>query len=178
MASRPSAAASGTSVAAANPNSIPSPGVIDVFAKRPRRPGVPYCCRLSRLRHPPLRLGQAETAVLFDRPGVRRAPRASPHRRNVLVGNLIQSISSQRSHRRPGQGRRGSHRGGARFMPGLIDNHIHIALSAAGQADYCARNSQSRKSCRPCPPGKPATAHADARLPGARPGRVMLSQRI
>ena len=55
---------------------------------------------------------------------------------NVLVvGNLIQSISSQ-AVAPPAETTVTRIQGGGRtLMPGLIDNHVHIALSTTGQAD-------------------------------------------
>jgi imidazolonepropionase-like amidohydrolase len=55
---------------------------------------------------------------------------------NVLVvGNLIQSISSQAVAPPAGTTLVRIQGGGRTLMPGLIDNHVHIALSTTGQAD-------------------------------------------
>ena len=55
---------------------------------------------------------------------------------NVLVvGNLIQSISAQPIAAPVGTTVTTIRGGGRTLMPGLIDNHVHIALSTTGQAD-------------------------------------------
>jgi imidazolonepropionase-like amidohydrolase len=55
---------------------------------------------------------------------------------NVLVvGNVIQSISAQAIAPPAGSPLTLIHGGGRTLMPGLIDNHVHIALSTTGQAD-------------------------------------------
>jgi imidazolonepropionase-like amidohydrolase len=55
---------------------------------------------------------------------------------NVLVvGNLIQSISAQPGSVPAGTTVTRIQGGGRTLMPGLIDNHVHIALSTTSQAD-------------------------------------------
>jgi imidazolonepropionase-like amidohydrolase len=55
---------------------------------------------------------------------------------NVLVvGNLIQSISAQPVSVPAGTAVTRIQGGGRTLMPGLIDNHVHIALSTTSQAD-------------------------------------------
>jgi len=55
---------------------------------------------------------------------------------NVLVvGNLIRSISAAPIAAPPGTTVTRIQGGGRTLMPGLIDNHVHIALSTTGQID-------------------------------------------
>ena len=55
---------------------------------------------------------------------------------NVLVvGNLIRSISAAPIAAPPGTTVTRIQGGGRTLMPGLIDNHVHIALSTTGQTD-------------------------------------------
>ena len=55
---------------------------------------------------------------------------------NVLVvGNLIRSISARPIAAPPGMTVTRIQGGGRTLMPGLIDNHVHIALSTTGQID-------------------------------------------
>ena len=55
---------------------------------------------------------------------------------NVLVvGNLIRSISARPIAAPPGTTVTRIQGGGRTLMPGLIDNHVHIALSTTGQID-------------------------------------------
>jgi len=53
----------------------------------------------------------------------------------LIVGNLIQSISAQPIAAPEGTAMTTIRGGGRTLMPGLIDNHVHIALSTTGQAD-------------------------------------------
>ncbi len=79
----------------------------------------------------------APAAVLFENVRIfdGQSARLSAPSDVLVVGNMIQSISPQPIAAPAGaqviriQGR------GRTLMPGLIDNHVHIALSTTGQAD-------------------------------------------
>ena len=72
-----------------------------------------------------------ENVRIFDGQSTRLTERS-----NVLVvGNVIQSISAQPLVAPAGAQVTRIQGGGRTLMPGLIDNHVHIALSTTGQAD-------------------------------------------
>ena len=79
----------------------------------------------------------AQTAVLFENVRVfdGTSARLSAPSNVLVVGNLIQSISSQAVAAPAGTTLTRIQGGGRTLMPGLIDNHVHIALSTTGQAD-------------------------------------------
>jgi imidazolonepropionase-like amidohydrolase len=60
---------------------------------------------------------------------------------NVLVvGNIIKAISSAPISAPPGTPIERIHGGGRTLMPGLIDNHVHITMSASSQRDLIDPN--------------------------------------
>ncbi len=79
----------------------------------------------------------ALTAVLFENVRIfdGTSARLSAPSNVLVVGNLIQSISSQAVAAPAGTTLTRIQGGGRTLMPGLIDNHVHIALSTTGQAD-------------------------------------------
>ena len=79
----------------------------------------------------------AQTAVLFENVRVfdGTSARLSAPSNVLVVGNLIQSISSQAVAPPAGTKLTRIKGGGRTLMPGLIDNHVHIALSTTGQAE-------------------------------------------
>jgi imidazolonepropionase-like amidohydrolase len=79
----------------------------------------------------------AATAVLFENVRIfdGTSARLSAPSNVLVVGNLIQSISSQAVAVPAGTTLTRIQGGGRTLMPGLIDNHVHIALSTTGQAD-------------------------------------------
>ena len=79
----------------------------------------------------------AQTAVLFENVRVfdGTSARLSAPSNVLVVGNLIQSISSQAVAAPAGTTLTRIQGGGRTLMPGLIDNHVHIALSTTGQAE-------------------------------------------
>ncbi len=76
-------------------------------------------------------------AVLFENVRVfdGTSARLSAPSNVLVVGNLIQSISSQAVAAPAGTSLTRIQGGGRTLMPGLIDNHVHIALSTTGQAE-------------------------------------------
>ena len=82
-----------------------------------------------------------ENVRIFDG----QSPRLSGPSYVLVVGNSIQSISTRPIS--PPAGARVTRiaGGGRTLMPGLIDNHVHIALSTTGQADLLEpRNHDGR----------------------------------
>ena len=79
----------------------------------------------------------AQTAVLFENVRVfdGTSARLSAPSNVLVVGNLVQSISSQAVAAPAGTTLTRIQGGGRTLMPGLIDNHVHIALSTTGQAE-------------------------------------------
>jgi len=77
------------------------------------------------------------SAVLFENVRVfdGQSARLSGPSNVLVVGNLIQSISSQAIAAPAGTTLTRIQGGGRTLMPGLIDNHVHIALSTTGQAE-------------------------------------------
>jgi imidazolonepropionase-like amidohydrolase len=77
------------------------------------------------------------TAVLFE--AVRifdgRSARLSPPSNVLVVGNTIRSISTQPLAAPAGAQLTRIQGGGRTLMPGLIDNHVHIFMSASSQAE-------------------------------------------
>jgi imidazolonepropionase-like amidohydrolase len=80
---------------------------------------------------------QPPQAVLFENVRIfdGTSARLSAPSNVLVVGNLIQSISSQAVAPPAGTALTRIQGGGRTLMPGLIDNHVHIALSTTGQAD-------------------------------------------
>jgi len=72
-----------------------------------------------------------ENVRIFDG----QSPRLSAPSNVLVVGNKIQSISTQNLTAPAGAQLMRIAGGGRTLMPGLIDNHVHIALSTTGQAD-------------------------------------------
>jgi imidazolonepropionase-like amidohydrolase len=77
------------------------------------------------------------TAVLIENVRIfnGQSTRLSAPSNVLVVGNVIQSISSQTIAAPAGAQVTRIQGGGRTLMPGLIDNHVHIALSTTGQAD-------------------------------------------
>jgi imidazolonepropionase-like amidohydrolase len=77
------------------------------------------------------------SAVLFENVRVfdGTSARLSAPSNVLVVGNLIQSISTQAIAPPTGSSLKRIQGGGRTLMPGLIDNHVHIALSTTSQAD-------------------------------------------
>ena len=102
---------------------------------------VPYACgaicTLVALAAVGAETAAPRTAVLIE--NVRIFNGQSVHLSapsNVLVvGNVIQSISPQTIAAPAGAQVTRIQGGGRTLMPGLIDNHVHIALSTTGQSD-------------------------------------------
>jgi imidazolonepropionase-like amidohydrolase len=80
---------------------------------------------------------QPPQAVLFENVRIfdGTSARLSAPSNVLVVGNLIQSISSLAVASPAGATLTRIQGGGRTLMPGLIDNHVHIALSTTGQAD-------------------------------------------
>ena len=80
---------------------------------------------------------QPPQAVLFENVRIfdGTSARLSAPSNVLVVGNLIQSISSLAVAPPAGATLTRIQGGGRTLMPGLIDNHVHIALSTTGQAD-------------------------------------------
>ncbi len=111
------------------------------------------------MRPPRLHLSQPQTAVLFENVRVfdGTSARLSAPSNVLVVGNLIQSISSQAVAAPAGTTLTRIQGGGRTLMPGLIDNHVHIALSTTGQAELLSAGDDGRKCCRREPRRKRAT---------------------
>ena len=77
------------------------------------------------------------TAVLIENVRIfdGQSARLSAPSNVLVVGNVIQSISTQPIAAPAGAQVTRIQGGGRTLMPGLIDNHVHIALSTTGQAD-------------------------------------------
>ena len=77
------------------------------------------------------------TAVLIENVRIfdGQSARLSATSNVLVVGNVIQSISPQTIAAPAGAQVTRIQGGGRTLMPGLIDNHVHIALSTTGQAD-------------------------------------------
>jgi len=77
------------------------------------------------------------SAVLFENVRIfaGTSARLSAPSNVLVVGNLIQSISTQAIAPPAGSSLKRIQGGGRTLMPGLIDNHVHIALSTTGQAE-------------------------------------------
>jgi imidazolonepropionase-like amidohydrolase len=77
------------------------------------------------------------TALLFE--AVRifdgRSARLSPPSNVLVVGNTIRSVSTQPLAAPAGARLTRIQGGGRTLMPGLIDNHVHIFMSASSQAE-------------------------------------------
>ena len=80
---------------------------------------------------------QPPPAVLFENVRIfdGTSARLSAPSNVLVVGNLIQSVSSQAIAPPTGAAVTRIPGGGRTLMPGLIDNHVHIALSTTSQAD-------------------------------------------
>jgi len=80
---------------------------------------------------------EPSTAVLIENVRVfdGQSTRLSGPSNVLVVGNVIQLISSQPLAPPAGASVTRIQGGGRTLMPGLIDNHVHIALSTTGQAD-------------------------------------------
>jgi imidazolonepropionase-like amidohydrolase len=76
-------------------------------------------------------------AVLFENVRIfdGTSARLSAPSNVLVVGNIIQSISTQAIAPPTGSSLTHIQGGGRTLMPGLIDSHVHIALSTTGQAD-------------------------------------------
>ena len=102
---------------------------------------VPYACgaicTLVALPAVGAETAAPRTAVLIENVRIfngQSAHLSAPS--NVLVvGNVIQSISPQTIAAPAGAQVTRIQGGGRTLMPGLIDNHVHIALSTTGQSD-------------------------------------------
>jgi len=77
------------------------------------------------------------TAVLIENVRVfdGQSPRLSERSNVLIVGNKIQSISTRTITPPAGAQLTRIAGGGRTLMPGLIDNHVHIALSTTGQVE-------------------------------------------
>ena len=77
------------------------------------------------------------TAVLIENVRIfdGRSTRLTERSNVLVVGNVIQSISAQPLVAPAGAQVTRIQGGDRTLMPGLIDNHVHIALSTTGQAD-------------------------------------------
>ncbi len=77
------------------------------------------------------------TAVLIENVRIfdGQSPRMSERSNVLIVGNTIQSISTRTITPPAGVQLTRIAGGGRTLMPGLIDNHVHIALSTTGQAE-------------------------------------------
>ncbi len=80
---------------------------------------------------------QPPPAVLFENVRIfdGTSARLSAPSNVLVVGNVIQSISTETIGPPAGSPLARIQGGGRTLMPGLIDNHVHIALSTTGQAD-------------------------------------------
>jgi imidazolonepropionase-like amidohydrolase len=78
-----------------------------------------------------------QTAVLFENVRVfdGQSPRLSAPSNVLVVGNKIQAIAPRPLSPPAGMQVMRITGGGRTLMPGLIDNHVHIALSTTGQAE-------------------------------------------
>lgn len=81
--------------------------------------------------------GAPPTAILIENVRIfdGQSARLSAPSNVLVVGNVIQSISTQPLAAPVGAQVTRIQGGGRTLMPGLIDNHVHIALSTTGQAD-------------------------------------------
>ena len=78
-----------------------------------------------------------QTAVLIENVRIfdGQSPRLSGPSNVLVVGNTIQAISPRPVSPPAGMQVMRIAGGGRTLMPGLIDNHVHIALSTTGQAE-------------------------------------------
>jgi len=84
------------------------------------------------------------TAVLIENVRIfdGQSPRLSERSNVLIVGNTIQSISTRPISPPAGVQVMRIAGGGRTLMPGLIDNHVHIVMTASTQADLLdAKNS-------------------------------------
>jgi len=102
---------------------------------------VPYACgaicTLVALAAVGAEPAAPPTAVLIENVRIfsGQSTRLSAPSNVLVVGNVIQSISPQTIAAPAGAQVTRIQGGGRTLMPGLIDNHVHIALSTTGQAD-------------------------------------------